>query len=174
MPVKRRKGFCRLVVERIGHFERLGKKKTADNYACALRHFRQFKRGKDIAVEELSAAEMIDFQAYLISEGLKMNTVSLYNRELRAVYHYALDEEIIQTDRRPFRKSFTGRERTRKRAVDGGVVKRLVPFPLSVGECLDLPATCSCSAYICRECLLLIWPISERPDKERLCHLPTT
>lgn len=127
---KEKKGFCRLVVERIGHFERLGKKKTADNYACALRHFRQFKGGKDIAVEELSAAEMIDFQAYLISEGLKMNTVSLYNRELRAVYHYALDEEIIQTDRRPFRKSFTGRERTRKRAVDGGVVKRLVSLSL--------------------------------------------
>lgn len=128
---KAKKGFCSLVADRIGHFERLGKKKTADNYECVLRHFRQFRKEEEIAVEDLSVGEMKDFQAYLIGQGLKMNTISLYNRELRAVYHYALDEEIIQTDRRPFRKSFTGREKTRKRAVDSGVVKHLAALSLA-------------------------------------------
>lgn len=65
-----------------------------------------------------------------------MNTISLYNRELRAVYNYALDEEIIQMDKRPFRKSFTGQEKTRKRAVDGGVVKRLAILSLIDKEML--------------------------------------
>ena len=91
----------------------------------AFKHFKRFRGDQDIAIEDLTVGQMKDFQSYLIGEGLRMNTISLYNRELRAVYNYALDEEIIQMDKRPFRKSFTGQEKTRKRAVDGGVVKRL-------------------------------------------------
>lgn len=107
---KRKRSFFLLVADRISHFEKLGKKKTADNYACAFRHFSMFRKEQDIPVDELSVGEMKDFQVYLINEGLKMNTISLYNRKLRAVYNYALDEEIIHIDKRPFRKSFTGQE----------------------------------------------------------------
>lgn len=92
-----------------------------------------------------------------------MNTISLYNRELRAVYNYALDEEIIQMDKRPFRKSFTGQEKTRKRAVDGGVVKRLAILSLIDKEMLGFcPRPVFCSVSICRECPLLTWLISKR------------
>ena len=117
--------FFNLIEQRILYFERLDKKKTASNYICAFKHFKRFRGDQDIAIEDLTVGQMKDFQSYLIGEGLRMNTISLYNRELRAVYNYALDEEIIQMDKRPFRKSFTGQEKTRKRAVDGGVVKRL-------------------------------------------------
>lgn len=127
---KAKRGFLSLVVERIEHFEKLGKKKTVDNYVCALKHFWRFREGKELAIDELSVGEMKDFQSYLIRQGLKMNTISLNNRELRAVYNYALDEEIIQTDKHPFRKSFTGREKTRKRAVSSSIVKRLALLSL--------------------------------------------
>lgn len=134
---KENKGFCHLMTERIEHFEKLGKKKTADNYACALRHFIYFRGGKEIAIEDLSIGEMKDFQSYLIRKGIKMNTISLYNRELRAVYHYALDEEIIHTDRHPFRKSFTGKEKTRKRAINSNIVKRLTFLSLTDKQRLE-------------------------------------
>lgn len=127
---KKKMGFCYLVAERVKHFSKLGKRKTANNYACALRHFTRFRKEKEIIIDELSVREMEDFQSYLVKEGLKMNTISLYNRELRAAYHYALEEDIIQTDKRPFRKSFTGREKTRKRAVDGSIIKRLAALSL--------------------------------------------
>lgn len=128
---KKKMGFCCLVAERVEHFSKLGKRKTANNYACALRHFTRFRKEKEIIIDELSVREMEDFQSYLVKEGLKMNTISLYNRELRAAYHYALEEGIIQTDKRPFRKSFTGRENTRKRAVDGSIIKRLAALALT-------------------------------------------
>ena len=80
---------------------------------------------------------MKDFQLYLVGAGLRMNTVSLYNRVLRAVYNYALDEEIIQTNKRPFRKSFTGQEKTRKRAVSQEVIKTLILFPLTAKKQLE-------------------------------------
>lgn len=92
---KVKKGFCRLVAERTDHFKVLGKHKTAGNYSCALKHFMQFRQEKDIALEELTSGTMKDFQTHLIGKGLKMNTISLYNRILKAVYNYALDEEII-------------------------------------------------------------------------------
>ena len=124
------KNFFQLAEERILHFKKLGKKKTASNYTCALRHFKQFREEEDIAVEDLSVGLMKDFQAHLINVGLGMNTISLYNRQLRAIYNYALDEEIVLIDRRPFRKSFTGQEKTRKRAVSHEKIRKLTHFSL--------------------------------------------
>lgn len=128
---KTRKNFFQLVEERILHFKKLGKKKTVSNYTCALRHFKQFREEEDIAVEDLSVGLMKDFQAHLINVGLGMNTISLYNRQLRAIYNYALDEEIVLIDRRPFRKSFTGQEKTRKRAVSHEKIRKLTHFSLA-------------------------------------------
>lgn len=130
-------GLCELMSARIAHFSKQGRQKTADNYACALRHFQLFINGEDVALADVSVSEMKDFQQYLISKGLKMNTVSLYNRVLRAAYHYALDAEIISMDKRPFRKSFTGREKTRKRAVESDIIKRLTKLRLSSNSWLS-------------------------------------
>lgn len=121
-----RGGFFRLVERRVSDLRRQRRSKTADNYACALRHFMRFREGADIAPKDLTATLMADFQAYLVGEGLRMNTVSLYNRVLRASYNHALDEGIIHEDRRPFRKVFTGNEKTRKRAADRKVIRRLI------------------------------------------------
>lgn len=87
--------FFNLIEQRILYFERLDKKKTASNYICAFKHFKRFRGDQDIAIEDLTVGQMKDFQSYLIGEGLRMNTISLYNRELRAVYNYALDEEYL-------------------------------------------------------------------------------
>ena len=128
--------FFNLIEQRVSYFERLDKKKTANNYICAFKHFKCFREDQDIAVEDLTVGLMKDFQSFLIDKRLKMNTISLYNRMLRAVYNYALDEEIIQTDKRPFRKSFTGQEKTRKRAIDREIVKSLAALSLADKEML--------------------------------------
>lgn len=135
--VKLKDSFFALVTGRIRHFEEQGQKKTASNYTCALKHFQKFRNGEDIPIEDLSVSLMKDFQCYMKAKGLKMNTISLYNRMLNAVYHHALDEEIITEDRRPFRKSFTGQEKTRKRTLDGKAVRKLVWIDLTGNRALD-------------------------------------
>lgn len=72
--------FFNLIEQRILYFERLDKKKTASNYICAFKHFKRFRGDQDIAIEDLTVGQMKDFQSYLIGEGLRMNTISLYNR----------------------------------------------------------------------------------------------
>lgn len=110
--------FFMLITECILHFLQQKLEKTASNYACALNHLMQFRKEKDIPVEDLTVLQMRDFQCYMKSKRLKMNTISLYSRMLNAVYNYALNEEIITADKRPFRKNFTGQEKTRKRTLD--------------------------------------------------------
>ncbi|WP_244149086.1 site-specific integrase [Bacteroides gallinarum] len=130
-------GFFKLVEVRIRHLYEQDKGKTAENYACALSQFKQFRKGQDIPAGELSVNLMKDFQSYLIGKELKMNTVSLYMRMLSATYNYALDEDIILEDKRPFRKVFTGQEKTRKRAVKKNVVKQLIQADLSTDQSLE-------------------------------------
>lgn len=122
--------FIKVVEGRIRHFSQIGKGKTASNYTGALRHFMKFTEGKDMTLEDITTALMKDFQAYLIAAGLKMNTVSLHNRMLRAAYNYALDEGLLQYDRRPFAKVFTGQEKTLKRALRESVVKKIMTMDL--------------------------------------------
>ena len=123
-----RKTLFGLLDYRIGRFRKQGKEKTAENYATALRNFRLFRKGKDILLRDLSAHVMMDFQAYLLDKGLRRNTVSLYMRQLRAAYNYALDAGIITVDRTPFRNVFTGVEKTRKRALKANVVRKLIRY----------------------------------------------
>lgn len=124
--VSKEQSFFKLVEGRIQHLFKQDKGKTAGNYACALSQFRKYREEQDILIKDLSVSLMKDFQSYLIKKGLKMNTISLYMRMLRAAYNYALDEEIILEDKRPFRKVFTGQEKTRKRAIRKDVVKQII------------------------------------------------
>lgn len=119
--------FFQLVTERIENFEKKGQNKSAANTKSALKHFTIFREGADLDVRDLSVNLIKDFQDYLVRvKNLKMNTVSLYMRMLRAAYNYAVEEEIIEEDKRPFRKAFTGQEKTRKRAIGKPMVKRLI------------------------------------------------
>lgn len=121
--------FC-LMEYRIRNLRDSGQYSTADNYHSALAGFKAFRRNKDLQLSELTGNLLKEFQKHLQRKGLSMNTISLYNRNLRAVYNYALDEELLTEDKHPFHKVFTGVEKTRKRAVKSDVVRRLIRLPL--------------------------------------------
>lgn len=125
------KDFFQLVAERIKNFSRKGKYKTAANYRCALKQFMAFRQGLPISIMDISTCIMKDYQDFLVQKGLKMNTISLYMRMLRAAYNYAWDDDFIENERRPFRKVFTGQEKTRKRALSQKVVRQIVNIHLN-------------------------------------------
>lgn len=126
-----RLNFLDLVEARIQHMRDARQLQTANNYACALKLFKKFYVRPVLAMEDLTVSLMKDFQSFMMNRHLSKNTISLYNRSLRAVYNYALDEEILTIDKHPFRKVFTGIERTRKRALKSDVVKRLIHTDLN-------------------------------------------
>lgn len=67
---------------------------------------------------------MIRYNNYLRGRGVVRNTISFYNRVLRAIYNKALDEYGFP-DLRPFSGVYTGVDRTQSRAVPAESISRL-------------------------------------------------
>ena len=79
---------------------------------------------------------MAEYEASLKSRNVVMNTVSFYNRILRAVYNRAV-EKGMTSQRYPFRHVYTGIDKTVKRAVSIKVIRRIKELDLSSNPSLD-------------------------------------
>lgn len=118
----------RLMDRAIARLKANGKMRTAETYRAALNSFSLFRNGADTDVDAIDSDLMQDYSAWLSSRGLVRNTISFYNRILRAVYNRAVDQGLTD-NRHPFRHVYTGIEKTQKRAITTaqvGVIRRLI------------------------------------------------
>ena len=122
--------FLNYIMGRIDFYKELGNEQRADRYFRAFEKLRKFTGGKDIAFSELTRDRMEMWEAWMKQEGNCMNTISYYNRILRTLYNKAVDDEIIE-DTKPFKKCYTGNEKTVKRAIPIAKVKQLAHIDLS-------------------------------------------
>ncbi|MDE6272024.1 MAG: site-specific integrase [Muribaculaceae bacterium] len=113
-----------------------GQLRTAETYQSALNSFRRFRNCKDLRLADIESNTMQDYQAWLRSNDLTQNTISFYLRILRATYNRAVDEDLI-SDRRPFRRVYTGIDKTFKRALPLTVIKKIYRLDLSDSPELD-------------------------------------
>ncbi|MCM1094851.1 MAG: site-specific integrase [Terasakiella sp.] len=117
-----------------------GRVRTSETYRAALGSFRKFleeasRQGRlceseGLMLDCLSAEIMEAYEAWNLRRGNSPNTVSFYNRVLRAVYNRAVDEGITD-DRAPFRHVYTGVGKTIKRAVPLSVLRKIKALDLS-------------------------------------------
>lgn len=113
-----------------------GSMRTAETYFSALSSFRTFRSGRDIMLDCITAEVMEEYEAWLAGRGLIPNTVGFYTRILRAVYNSAVAEGLVE-DRHPFRKVYTGVDKTVKRAVPMSVIRRMMSLNLAAMPALD-------------------------------------
>lgn len=133
---KRGVSFFEFMEEVILQLKRLGKERTAENYITAFNSFKRFRNGNDISLNEIDSDLMTEYEASLKSYGVAMNTVSFYNRILRAVYNRAVEKEMT-VQRYPFKHVYTGIDKTVKRAVPLKIIKRIKDLDLSFKSSLD-------------------------------------
>ncbi|MDO4165410.1 MAG: site-specific integrase [Bacteroides sp.] len=114
----------------IARFRQMNRVGTANNYNATINSFRRFRGDKDISISMLNRQLMEDYQDYLKSEGVTLNTISFYMRILRAVYNRAVSQGLTG-DVQPFRTVYTGMEKTKKRAISVDDIKRIskLEFP---------------------------------------------
>lgn len=122
--------FLNYIMDRINFYKELGNKQRADRYWSAFEKLHKFTGGKDITFAELTRDRMEMWEAWMKQQGNCMNTISYYNRNLRALYNKAVDDGIIE-DTKPFKKCYTGNEKTLKRAIPIAKVKQLAHIDLS-------------------------------------------
>lgn len=122
--------------EVISQLKRLGKVRTAETYTSTLHSFMGFRNDEDVMLDEINSDLMMEYEAFLKSNGVTMNTVSFYMRILRAVYNRAVEKELTVQDF-PFKHVYTGIDKTVKRAVPLKAIRRIKELDLSLKPNLD-------------------------------------
>lgn len=128
--------FFRFMDEVISQLKRLGKVRTAETYTSTLHSFMRFRDGKDVMSDEINSDLMMGYEAFLKSNGVAMNTVSFYNRILRAVYNRAVEKGLVKQSN-PFKHVYTGIDKTVKRAIPLKTIRRIKELDLSLKSSLD-------------------------------------
>ncbi len=120
----------------IGRLKKNGKIRTAETYTATFNSFRRFRKGEDIQLDFLSANIMEEYQAWLCNREISPNTISFYMRIMRATYNRAVEEEVID-NHHPFRRVYTGVEKTAKRALPLHKIKKIKALDLSLNPKLQ-------------------------------------
>ncbi len=114
----------------ITRLEELGRHGTAYNYSAAFNSFYRFRGGEDLIFDNIISELMEEYEAYLKRGKVSMNSSSFYIRILRAVYNKAVDKGIAE-QQHPFKRVYTGIEKTIKRALPLKEIKRIKDYDLS-------------------------------------------
>lgn len=105
------------------------KVRTSETYRSTLNSFKKFREDEDIMLDCLTSGTMEAYEAWHHKRGVAPNTISFYTRILRAV-----EDDIIE-NRNPFRKVYTGVDKTVKRALSLPVIKKI----RQLAEVVDMP-----------------------------------
>lgn len=120
----------------IAKLKQNGKVRTSETYKSTLNSFKKFREDEDIMLDCLTSEIMEAYEAWHHKCGVAPNTISFYTRILRAAYNRAVEDDIIE-NRNPFRKVYTGVDKTVKRALPLPVIKKIKALDLSLNASLD-------------------------------------
>lgn len=120
----------------IAQLKQLGKVRTSETYTATLKSFMAFRGDQDVPLDGISSDMMLLYEAYLKTRDVRMNTISFYMRNLRAVYNRAVEKGLTPQNN-PFRHVYTGVDKTVKRAIPIKDIKALKELDLSMRPSLD-------------------------------------
>ena len=120
----------------IAQLIQLGKVRTSETYKATLKSFMSFRDEQDVPLDGITSDLMLMYEAHLKARGVRMNTISFYMRNLRAVYNRAV-EKGLTPQQYPFRHVYTGVDKTVKRAIPIKDIKALKDMDLSMNPTLD-------------------------------------
>lgn len=122
---------------RIAELRSHGRWRTSETYRAAMNSFMRFRGGADVGIDSLSADMMEAYQGWLRMRGNVPNTISFYNRILRAVYNRARESGMTDGGESPFSRVYTGVDKTVKRALPIAQLRRIRALDLSGEPALD-------------------------------------
>lgn len=100
-------------------------------------------------LEEIDDVLIYRYNKYLSGRGVIRNSISFYNRTLRAIYNKAVRRFRIP-DRHPFEDVYTGVDRTRSRAISESSIARLITLDLTHDKSLEQTRDLFVFSYLMR------------------------
>lgn len=95
---------------------KIGKTRRSETVITTLKSLMRFLGERDLLFDDMDCTLMVEYEMFLKNSGVTPNTSSFYMRSLRALYNHAV-EEGLAVQRYPFRRVYTGIEKTVKRAL---------------------------------------------------------
>lgn len=141
-----------------------GRIRTSETYSATLRSFKKFRNGKDLMLDTLNSETMEAFEAWHQRRGVIPNTISFYNRILRAVYNRAVEDGGIE-NKRPFRHVYTGVDKTVKRALPIQEIKKIKVLDLSRTPELDYARDIFIMSFMLRGMSLIDMAYLQKSDR---------
>lgn len=114
-----------------------GRIRTAETYMSAYKRFRLFVETPDITFNEMDSELIEMYEDYLKRSHVSLNTISFYMRIMRAVYNRAVEAGLV-LQHYPFRRVYTGVEKTVKRAISFTFIKRIKELKLKEQSALEM------------------------------------
>lgn len=104
--------------------------RTKGIYETTLNHIKRFcpKNYLKLTFEEITVQWLVEFDTFLAKTSPARNARNIYLRNIRAVFNYAIDNDV--TTAYPFRKFKLRYEQTRKRSMTTEALRKLVNLEL--------------------------------------------
>lgn len=119
--------FSDYFLSRIAALEAARRYSTAGNYKAAFNSFQSFRGGEPLWLNQLDRHLVSCYNGWLYSRGVCRNSISFYNRILRAVCNRArADGHDLDPDL--FGGLYTGVDQTRKRALPKPLLQKIIHF----------------------------------------------
>lgn len=103
-----------------------GQVRTARAYRSSVKRLIGFVGNDQLHLEGITPRLLARFESEMRNEGISVNTISFYMRNIRAIYNKALKEGIFESETfNPFSNVYTGVYQTRKRSLSREEMARL-------------------------------------------------
>lgn len=116
------------------HIENLRKSGNIGNaicYSCAISKLTSFVNRENLFFEEINYRFLEQFTSQLLIDGLKVNSIALYLRTIRALFKRAIQEEILEHKYYPFTHYKIRHETTINRNLTLVEIKKIINHPLN-------------------------------------------
>lgn len=110
----------------VAQLEKKGKIGNSIVYSCALNKLKEHCGNRQLYFENIDFRFLDDFNTTLLSDGIKVNTISNYLRTLRAIFNRAIKEKVVDRKYYPFEEFKIKSEKTINRALSIEEMKKIV------------------------------------------------
>lgn len=125
--------FLKFATDEINLLKKQEKYGNAQSYETAVNRLVKFT-GKDLIMNKISYALIVNFESQLLQEGLTRNSVAVYMREIRALLNKAIKKELMDKNKYPFNSYKIKTEKTVSRAITKNDLQKIKNHPLEEGS----------------------------------------
>lgn len=113
-----------------------GKERTSETYKQMLFSFMKFRSGEDLSFDMVNEGLIFQYESHMRISNLCRNTTSFYLRIFRSIYNRAVEDGLTEQSY-PFKRVYTGVDKTSKRAINLKEIKKIKDLDLSQTPALD-------------------------------------